>query len=114
MESTIPSLNLVTHPDTKNIKKAEAKLQTKTVKNLIGGYKLNRVLSSLITVQGIFKGQPEPPVHNYARDGPQCWPLTIIDHSYQLCGVSPHNTNHLFNCPAEKTKLSALDLWNNR
>ena len=27
------------------------------------------------------------------------------------CSTSPHNTNHLFNCPANPTHLNPTDLW---
>ena len=29
------------------------------------------------------------------------------------CGIHPHTTNHLFDCPAHPTSLSVTDLWRN-
>ncbi|KAI5726007.1 hypothetical protein M8J77_022717 [Diaphorina citri] len=28
-----------------------------------------------------------------------------------LCSGAPHDTNHLFNCPANPTSLTPFDLW---
>jgi hypothetical protein len=30
-----------------------------------------------------------------------------------LCAGTPHDTNHLFNCPAKPTTLTPIDLWEN-
>lgn len=36
-----------------------------------------------------------------------------IDNKCPECGGSPHDTSHLFTCPANPTPLTALDLWLN-
>ena len=37
----------------------------------------------------------------------------IYDPHCPRCGIAPHDTPHLFNCPANPTSLNTLDLWSN-
>ena len=34
-----------------------------------------------------------------------------VDDRCPRCGQGPHDTNHLFNCSANPTLLTAIDLW---
>jgi hypothetical protein len=36
---------------------------------------------------------------------------TVPDDMCPLCRVSPHTSQHLFECPASPTNLTLLDLW---
>ena len=39
------------------------------------------------------------------------WVDPDIEDKFPDCGHTPHDTNHLFNCPDKPTVLQVTDLW---
>ncbi|KAL1445963.1 hypothetical protein WDU94_005493 [Cyamophila willieti] len=116
--------HLVTQPlDTGQLKSSLQYIHTKTVNDAIARSNPNRVL-----------GTHPPPVSLEERRLPRETRSKLAQlrsgfskllNSYEsridptirdecpLCQGSPHNTNHLFDCPAKPTTLIPVDLWSN-
>ncbi len=97
-------------------------IHTKSVKDAINEMLPNKVLNSI-----------PPPIHASEKQLPRCTRATLAQlrsgysnylYSYKarinptvqdncpLCLDPSHTTNHLFNCPNNRTNLTVYDLWN--
>jgi hypothetical protein len=98
-------------------------LHTDAVKNCIESYKTNSVLNSKppeINPEEVKLTRKERSELARLRSGYSRrlnFYLNKIDNQVQdgcpLCKISPHDTEHLFNCAENPTILSVIDLWTN-
>ena len=105
----------------KTLKKAMKDIHTRSVRSTLQSYPNNKVLNDIppdIAVQE--KDLPRKTRcelsrlrSGYSRNLNSY--LSRINPEVQdvcpRCGVSPHNTNHLFNCSMNPTQLQTIDLW---
>lgn len=116
------SISALSPPTTISTRKRVLKeIHTTTVRNTINNYGVNKVLgtkppeihdaesqlsrTTRSTLSQLRSGY-SPFLNNY---------LHRIDHTIPnvcpLCASTPHDVQHLFNCTANPTSLSVIDLW---
>ncbi|KAI5754577.1 hypothetical protein M8J77_009666 [Diaphorina citri] len=98
-------------------------IHTNTVTNCTASYKPNRVLGT--HPPPISLAEKQLPRETRAKLAQLRSGFSKLLNSYlsrvdpvvrdecPLCQESPHNTSHLFNCSANPTNLTPVDLWNN-
>ena len=101
-------------------KMAKAEIHTETVRAAISSYKPNKVLNR--PPPEIDKTEVDLPRSTRCRLAQLRSGYSVLLNSYNArisgvqdicpqCGQSPHDTQHLFACPACPTNLTTADLW---